>query len=494
MEIKLRERISMGPKKISFNIENFRKFVRSTMKKWGVPGVAVAIVKDGKGIFLEGFGWRNVKKKLKVSSHTLFPIASCTKAFTTTSMGILVDEGKLDWDKPVREYVASFKMYDSVQTERMTPRDLVTHRSGLPRYDWVWYRADYLREEIIERLRHLKPNKDLRYIYQYQNIMYTMAGYLVGHIAKCSWEEFVQKRIFDPLEMKESNFSITEMQKISDYSSGYLKKKNKIIELPFVNINALGPAGSINSNVVDMAKWLLLNLNNGKSKNKRIISEKSLKEIHSPHIVVPEEVGYGEIVNPCYGLGWGVISYRGKKLLQHGGNIDGFQSYTSLMSSEKIGICVLTNLDGSPAPRTIAYYAYDCLLRLEAIDWNKRAKFEIEKDKKEQMKERRKSALERKKGTKLSHPINDYIGEFENPAYGKVLIEKKKDKLYLVFHKISYLLKHYHYDMFEFTDPLSDTRRKVSFQISSKGDIKSLSVDFEPAAEPIVFELREKKK
>jgi len=482
----------MRPEKIRLNAEDFKKFIHRTMKMFDVPGVAVAIVKDGKGIFLEGFGWRNVKKKLKVSSHTLFPIASCTKAFTTTSMGILVDEGKLDWDKPIREYISSFKMYDFVQTERMTPRDLVTHRSGLPRYDWVWYRADYSREEIIERLKHLKPNKDLRYVYQYQNIMYVTAGYLVGYIAKCSWEKFVQKRIFKPLEMKESNFSITEMQKISDYSSGYLKKKNNIIELPFVNIDALGPAGSINSNVVDMAKWLLFNLNNGKCKDKQIISEKSLKEIHSPHIVVPEEISYGEIINSCYGLGWGVISYQGKKLLQHGGNMDGFQSHTSLMPSEKIGICVLTNLDGSPAPRTIAYYVYDCLLGLEPIDWNKHAKIEIEKDKKEQMKERRKSASERKKGTKLSHPINDYIGEFENSAYGKIVIEKKKGKLYLIFHKMSFLLRHYHYDMFEMIDLLWDTRRKVSFQMSPKGDIKSVSVDFEPAADPIVFERRKK--
>ena len=478
----------MVTKKNQFNVENFKQFIHKAIKMWSVPGVAVAIVKDGRVIFSEGFGWRNLKKKLRVTSHTLFPIASCTKAFTTTAMGILVDEDKLDWDKPVKEYIPFFRMYDSVATERLTPRDLVIHRSGLPRYDWSWYRADYTREEIFERLKFLKPNKDLRSVYQYQNIMYMTAGYLVGHIAGCSWEEFVQKKIFQPLEMKESNFSIIEMKKVSDYSLGYLKRGNKIRELPSINVDALGPAGSINSNVVDMAKWLLLNLSKGKYKNKKIISEKSLMQIHSPQIVVPEEFNYEEIVNPCYGLGWGVVSYRGKKLLQHGGNLDGFQSHTSLMPSEKIGVVVLTNLDGTPAPRTIAYYAYDYLLGLEPIDWNKRAKLEIEKNKKEQMKERRKSTLEQKKGTKPSHPIDNYAGEFENPAYGKIFVEKKKGKLYLIFHKIPYLLKHYHYNIFEFSDPVWDTRRKVSFQIGPKGNIKSLSVNFEPMTEPLIFE------
>ncbi|MEW5901563.1 MAG: serine hydrolase domain-containing protein, partial [Acidobacteriota bacterium] len=183
------------------------------MAEWKVPGMAVAIVKDGQVILAEGYGLKDVKNNLKVTPQTIFAIGSSSKAFTATAMGILTDDGKLDWDKPVREYLPSFKLWDLFASERMTPRDLVCHRSGLPRHDVMWYNSPLSRKELFDRIQYLKPNKDFRANFQYQNLMFMTAGYLVGQLSGSTWEEFTKKKIFEPLGMNDSNFSVEESKK-----------------------------------------------------------------------------------------------------------------------------------------------------------------------------------------------------------------------------------------------------------------------------------------
>src|SRR5579885_1593422 len=192
---------------VSKQLEGIEDFVRRMLEEWKVQGCAVAIIKDGEILLSQGFGLRNTAEGLEVTPETLFPIASCTKAFTATSVALLADEGKLDWDTPVRKYLPSFRLFDSFATERMTPRDLVTHRSGLPRHDLMWYHSTRSRQELFDRLQYLEPSKDFRSLWQYQNLMYMTAGYLAGEVAGQSWEDLVQKRLFDPLGMTSSNFS-----------------------------------------------------------------------------------------------------------------------------------------------------------------------------------------------------------------------------------------------------------------------------------------------
>ena len=181
-------------------MQRLSEFINEAMQEWKVPGLAIAIIKDSQIIFCEGFGKRDVEQNLSVTPQTLFAIASCTKPFTTMAMSILVERGLLDWDKPVRSYLPTFKLYDSYATEHITPRDLVTHRSGLPRHDAMWSQSPFTRQEIFHRLQYLEPNHELRTVFQYQNLMYMTAGYLVGEITESSWEEFVQQEIFNPLE------------------------------------------------------------------------------------------------------------------------------------------------------------------------------------------------------------------------------------------------------------------------------------------------------
>ena len=469
------------------NLKGFPEFINKTIEEWKVPGLAISIVKDGKVIFSEGFGFRDVKKGLKVTAQTLFAIGSCSKAFTAATMGILVDEGKLDWDKPVREYLPSFKLKDPFATERMTPRDLVCHRSGLPRHDLMWYNSSAGRREIFDRLQYLEPSKDFRTVFQYQNLMFMTAGYMVGQIMRTTWEEFVQERIFDPLGMNDSNFSVEDSKKAPDFALPYTERKDKVVEIPFRNIDTVGPAGSINSNVTDMAKWLLLNLNKGKHGEKQIISEASLNQIHSPQMLSSQSIRYDELFYSSYGMGWGITAYRGHLLLTHGGGIDGFTALVSLMPRDNIGLVILTNHGGTPVPSIVAYNAIDRLLGLDQVDWNKRIKEQMDKAKAESEKDKKEKDKDRKLNTKPSHPIEDYTGDFEHPGYGVVSIQKEGEQLKGVFNSIEFTMKHYHYDVFEFHNDLLDTPMKVSYFSDVKGNIHSLAIKLEQAVEEIVF-------
>lgn len=468
-------------------IKSFRKSVKKIMDEWRVPGLAIAIVKDKKVYLAEGFGFRDIQKQTPVTPDTIFAIASCTKAFTTFALGILVDEGKLNWDAAVREYFPEFKMYDPVATERITVRDLITHRSGLPRHDAVWYGASFSRKELLHRLAFLKPSKDIRYVYQYQNLMYTAAGFLIECVTGMSWEEFVQRKIFEPLGMTHSNFSVKDTKNTENFALPYRLIKNRLRQLPFLNIDALGPAGSINSSVSDMAKWLLLHLNNGKWNNQQIISPETLKEIHSPQMVINEELKYDELLYPSYAMGWNVQPFRGLLLLRHSGHIDGFSAMASFMPQKNIGVVVLTNLSNTPVTYILTYTIYDSLLGVTPADWNKRFREEKEKERREHIRKRRKLSTNRIKNTKPSHPISDYTGKYEHPGYGTIIIEKHKQSLVFQFNLLRSTMKHYHYDTFLIEEKDSGEQFLVTFHTDARGKITNLSIPLEPAVDAIIF-------
>lgn len=475
-------------------LKGFPEFIAKAMAEWKVPGMAVAIVKDGKVILSEGFGLRDVKNNLKVTPQTVFAIGSSSKAFTATAVGILVDEGKLEWDKPVREYLPTFELSDDFATERMTPRDLLCHRSGLPRHDAMWYGSSFSRQELFDRLCYLEPNQSFRAVWQYQNLMFLTAGHLVGVLSQSTWEEFTRKRIFEPLGMTSSSFSIEDMKKAADHSLPYGEKKDKVEEIPYRNIDAIGPAGSINSNVVDMANWVLLNLNKGKFGDKPIVSEAALTQIHSPQMVIQDPVflllsNFPELYYPSYGLGWIITSYRGHTVLHHGGNIDGFSAMVSFMPRDNMGLVILTNLNGNLLPYAVMFNIYDRLLGLEQLPWSQRFKEIIDKMKAEGEKAKREADKDRKLNTKPTHPLDDYAGEYAHPAYGTLSVVKDGDGLKARYNGRDFTLSHYHYDVFDLKDPQDPegAATKVTFGLDIKGNIMTASVQLEPAVKEIVF-------
>lgn len=464
-----------------------KKFIMGAMKQFRVPGLAIAIVRDGKIILMEGFGFRHIKKKLPVTPETIFAIASCTKAFTTMAMALLVEEGKLDWDKPVREYLTEFKLFDPVATERMTPRDLVTHRSGLPRHDALWYKSKESRKQLFDRLAYLEPSKDFRSLYQYNNLMFMAAGCLIEKISGMAWEQFVQSKILSPLQMSRSNFSINDTQKVFDFALGYEIKRKKTRVAPFVNIDALGPAGSMNSCVSDLVKWLSLHMNQGKIGRKAFISPAQLIEMHSPQMIIKEPLASREVLYRSYGMGWMIRHYRGFNIIYHTGSMDGFSSYISFIKEESMGMVILTNMDSTSLPFVIAYSLYDRMLDLSKINWTARIKKDDAREKQETADKKKKMAKDRKKGTRTTFPLKVYAGEFDNPGYGTVTVKQKGKNLLFVYNGREFEATHYHFDTFLLKESSDDVGRITTYQINPQGKMNTLAISFDPTIKEIVF-------
>jgi CubicO group peptidase (beta-lactamase class C family) len=468
-------------------LDRLRIVVDSLRKVWKVPGVGLGVIKDDKIILNEGFGMRSFKDSLPVTSQTLFAIGSSTKAFTATAVGMLVDDGKLEWDKPVRQYLPTFKMYDDFASQRMTITDLLSHRSGLPRHDFMWYNSTFSRKDIFDRLQYLEPNKDFRTDWQYQNIMFMTAGYLLEQVSGGTWESFVKSRIFEPLGMKTSNFSVDESQKTPDFAFPYREVKDTVKLIPFRNITTAGPAGSINSSVNEMLEWVRLQLNDGKVGEKQVISAATIANIHAPHMAMQQSQQYTEVLSNSYALGWFTKVYRGHQMVEHGGNIDGFSANVAFLPNDKIGLVVLTNLDGTPLPGLIRNYVTDIMLGFEPIDWSTRIKSNADLAKTAQEKGE-KDVTDRKPNTKPSHPLTDYVGEFENPGYGVLAIKLNGKSLDAVYNRITAKLEHWHYDVFRaHSEELEDLKLFANFSTNNAGDIDRVSLPLEPNAKEIVF-------
>ena len=471
-------------KSIGELLKGFDEYVLKSMEDWKVPGLAVAVVRDSTLVFAKGYGYRDMENKLPVTENTLFAIGSCTKAFTSVSVGQLVDEGKVELDKPVRTYMPSFKMYDDYVSEHITPLDLMCHRSGLPRHDGVWYGTDLSRKDLMKTLQYLEPTKGLRETFQYQNLMFMAAGVLVETLSGLSWEQYVKKNILTPLEMKASTFSVNEMEQTNDFSFPYSKRDEKITRIPFRNIDAIGPAGSINSNVMEMSNWLIMQLNGGKFKGETIISESFLKESHSPQMVASGSMS-DEVFYSSYGLGWSITSYRGHLRIEHGGGIDGFVSLVCLLPKDSVGIVVLTNYDNARIIDVIRNTLIDRLLELEEMDWHKKI-FDPYKKAQEDQKDIKAEDVSRLKGTKPSFPLKDYQGTYEHPAYGTFNIELSDGHLVATRKPFEFSLEHYHLDIFEADDPIIG-KQKFVFHYNVKGEIDKLTMNLQEGVSDIEF-------
>ncbi|MBN2409075.1 MAG: serine hydrolase [Candidatus Aminicenantes bacterium] len=482
--------------KLKDKLAEFRLFMNAEMKRWEVPGMAVGIFKDGQIILAEGFGYRNAEKKLPVTPDTIFAIGSSSKAFTTMGLGILAEEGKIDWDKPVRTYLPEFKLKDEIATERMTVRDLVCHRSGLPRHDMLWYGSALSRKDIVDRLRYLDFSADFRETFQYNNLMFLTAGYLIGRVTNSSWEEFTRSRIFNPLGMTNSNFSVADSQKSDDYSLPYAKKDEAIIEIPFRTIDTVGPAGSINSSVRDMLKWVRFHLDKGKVGETQVISEAGQKEMYTPAMAMRSpmlSVQPDSQSEMSYGLGWFIETYRGHRIVHHGGAIDGFYYLNGFLPGDGLGVVIFSNLGGSPLVQISMGYILDMMLDLKPV-WEKLSQEKFEKAKKDREKadeEKKKKEDDRVPGTKPSHALDAYADVYEHPAYGEIPIILKDTTLTGKFNSIEFNLEHWHYDQFKTKDIGSGAGGfdglPAMFQTNNRGDIDRFTISLESSVAPIVF-------
>lgn len=468
------------------------RFITDQLEKWKVPGLAIAIVQNGQVVYSHGFGLRDVKHGLPVTTKTIFPIGSISKSFTSLSMGILNDEGKLEWDSPVRHYLPEFEMNDPVASERMTPRDLISHRVGLAGHDLVWYSSDFSREDLVHRLRFLQSDHDFRSGYHYSNMLVMTAGYLVGRIAGQSWEEFVRQRIFGPLQMSSSNFSDAESERSSDFSRPYhIDGHSGIVsEIPFHPIDNIGPAGSINSNIEDMARYVIFQLGKGKVGDRQLVSEANLKLNHTAQVPMPDPSRPDEIGPRSYAMGWVISSYRGHPLWWHNGGIDGFYALLALLPDQNFGVVMLTNVLGHHSiPEIVSYHLYDQVLGLQPVDWTRRFQDIQEKEKAAEQEEEKKELDEHKANTHPSHELKEYAGRYENLGYGLFTVELEGDSFRASLNKLTFSLQHYEYDVFESPPGTTSTVDigKVRFLTDMDGEINAIAAPLEPDAPDILF-------
>jgi CubicO group peptidase (beta-lactamase class C family) len=470
-------------------LAGFDEFVKDAMAKWQVPGLALGVVKDGKTLTIRCYGYRDVEHKLPVTPHTLMAIGSDTKSFTAVLLSMLVDEKKLDWDTPVRTYIPEFQLFDTYASENITARDLMTHRSGLPAHDMVWYGRHVTRKELMDRLRYLEPTATLRNRYQYNNLMVTTAGYLAERITNQSWDQLIQTRIFQPLGMLGSDTSVRNSSRSDDFAYPYVWYKERVAKAPFRNLDAIAPAGAINSNIEDMLKYIQFRMDQGAVGGRQLVSKENEMEMQSPQMATGENEDFEF---QTYGLGLQLATAQGHPLISHAGGIDGFTSSMSWMPRDRIGIMILTNQSGNNWPGIVMLELYDRLLGLPHTDRLPFAQKAKEAGAAQKAKDRQELQAQRKQGTTPSHNLQDYAATYEHPAYGSMTIRVNQGHLELVFDDFVLKLKHYHYDIFEIDDSEADTpvAGLVQFQMDTKGDLHSLLIPFEASVKDIVFTRR----
>lgn len=479
-------------------LEGLDKVLEKALKSFNQTGFAISVVENDKVIYSKGFGYRDYEKKLKVDSNTLFAIGSCTKAFTSSVIGLLNNKGKLNFDDSPIDYVDELRFNNPQLNEIITIRDLMTHKTGIPRHDLSWYFfPTFSKDSLVSRIQYHKSVTTVRNKFYYNNFMFMLQGVVAERITNKSWEENVRESIFKPLGMERSNISIAEMEQAENAAIGYLEDYEKT---DYYKIAGMSPAGSINSSVNDMSKWLITWLNDGKYNDKEILPQAYIEEaISSQNVMVPN---LPSVENPGlhlanYGFGWMITSYKGHYRVQHGGNIDGFSASTSFMPSDNIGIVVLANQDRSIIPSIVQNIIYDRMLELDETDWIKKGLDQIKEAKKNQKEVEKNRISNRKEGTNPSHPIEDYVGNYINLGYGSVEITTKNDSLFLTSPYRKLWLSHYHYDTFlpyELNDGKVDMEASydnflITFYNNNQGEISRIESQFEQSIEnPIVFD------
>jgi CubicO group peptidase (beta-lactamase class C family) len=418
-------------------------YVASSMKTFDVPGMSVAIVKDGKIVVAKGYGVRKLGDPTPVDEFTLFGIGSNTKAFTTAALATLVDEGKLSWDDPVYQRLPGFVMYDPYVSHEMTIRDLLTHRSGMGLGEGdllFWPHTTYSREEIIYKLRFMKPASSFRSHYAYDNLLYMTAGQIIPAVTRISWDDYIRQRIFTPLGMTHSNVSNANIQPNDNVAFPHTRLGGQLSIRPFEILDNAGPAGAINSCAADMAKWVQLQLNRGKfpDRDGRLFSEQRSKEMWTPQTILPigdPPPGLAALKANFadYALGWVLRDYHGRKLVGHTGGVGGFVSRVMLVPEENLGVVILTNAEEDGAFEAILDHVLDYYFHLPPTDWIAAFKSREDTTEKHAAETMKKAEADRASDSKPSLPLEKYAGIYNDAWYGPITIRAENNAVVITF-------------------------------------------------------------
>jgi CubicO group peptidase (beta-lactamase class C family) len=468
-------------------IPALESLIAEAMEEWKIPGLAIAVVQNGEVALVRAYGLRDVEAGLKVTTDTQFLICSITKSFTSTGLALLVDERRLDWTKPVRDYIPEFRLHDPVATERVTVRDLLCHHSGLPRHDWIWIPGDLSPAQMLAAMRTLEPSADIRSTYQYLNLGYLVASMVTERVSGRSWTEFTRARLTDKLHMNVT-FTGEDPGAAADAAVPYSMDGDTRLRAKLWPISTTA-AGGINTSIGSFASWLRLHLDKGEFAGQRLLSPASIRQLQVPrvHVGAGEFAEYGDA---HYGLGFRLHSYRGERVVWHGGGWIGWGTLMAMLPDRDVGVAVFTNRDQSAVPDILANYVFDRACGKEPMPWldrfrGRRRKFVAQLDVDRQA---RKAA--RRQNTRPSHDLADYAGDYDHPGYGRITITHADGALNWAYRGMSAPLAHRHYDTFELPEAperLLPDRLAISFSTDREGNLASLAAPFELLVKDIVF-------
>jgi CubicO group peptidase (beta-lactamase class C family) len=470
-------------------LKGFDEYMDQTLANWNAPGIGVCVVADNEVVLSQGYGWRDYGEKLPFTPSTLFPIASNTKLFTAVAAGLLVEEGKLSWDRPIRESVPSIKFSSDALDNNVTLRDMLAHRTGIHRHDKVWNKSSFTTQELFDRLRHLQPVEPLRQSFIYNNLMYAGVGHVIELVTGETWQAFVQRRLLDPLGMRDTVFSLEQMLRHSAVAVPYNERRDstELFGIPRTEqMHGASPAGGMISSMTDMARWLRMLMNDGIDGTQQVVPAKVLKETLAPSVALPnalaETRGFRELLNATYGMGRHTAIYRGHLMTYHGGTLDGVHSQVAYLPHERIGVITFVIGDHCAVLRdTVVYNILERMLGLAPTPWNERWLDVMHKFKAGTTAARSKAGADRIPGTQPSHPLEHYAGDYEHPAYGKLHIRLESSALHFQFRGPALPLTHVHYERFDTPDDELQGKWTVNFSTDPLGEVSALHMSLDQA-------------
>jgi CubicO group peptidase (beta-lactamase class C family) len=484
---------------------DFDAYVTQVLQTFEVPGAALAVVKDGQTVVAKGYGVRKLGDPAPVNAQTLFGIASNTKVFTATALGLLVEEGRIEWDAPVVRYLPAFALFDPFVTRELTVRDLLVHRSGLGlgAGDLLWWPpSTYNRQEIAHRLRFIKPATSFRSAYAYDNVLYLVAGELITAVTGRTWEDFVSSRILAKVGMSGSNVRHSMASAGGNVAATHARVDGTVRAIaPFESDNT-NPAGGINSSAEDMARWLKVRLADGVlADGSRLFSADTARQLSTivtplPVTDPPPELTPLKGNFAGYALGLGVRDYRGRKLVVHDGGLPGYVSRVATMPEAGVGVALLTNQESTPALGAIVYHILDTYLDAPPFDWLGAYKKVDARSAQQVSETERRSAAARDASSRPSLPLDRYAGLYRDAWYGDIAIASEKGKLVMRFSHTPALagdLEHWQHDTFvvRWRDRELRADAYVTFALDPDGSIDQARMQAVSSATDFSFDFQD---
>ncbi|WP_108870360.1 serine hydrolase [Aquimarina aquimarini] len=481
--------------KPTVDLKKLDEYYAKMVKDWDIPSATIGVVKDGKLVFSGSYGSLEQGKEGKPDKNTLYAIASNSKAFTATIIGMLVQEGKLNWDDKVKKHLPYFALYDPWVSNEVTIRDILSHRVGLGTFsgDVIWYKSNLTSEEIIKRVKHLPKKHDFRAGFGYSNVMYITAGEIIKKVTGKSWGQNVQERILNPLGMNRTISSIKKLDEKKNYATPHARENNKNIPVAWVDWEEIGALGGLISSVEDVSKWMIFNLNHGRIGRDSLLTKESRNMIWTPHNNYTVDHTTKNDLNRHfngYGLGWGLSDYHGRLSVAHTGGFDGMITAVTMIPDENLGVVVLTNGMKSPI-RAATYYALDQFMGTSTIDWSAKL---LDKANSSSKNDTRISERKEKRvlNTKPSVAPIAITGTYISDIYGKIKISKVKEQLRMKFEHapdLSATLQHWHYDVWEIKwDKKHAWFNFGTVKFNTDNNLKVKSMDFDVPNDDIFFE------